>query len=107
MNRKAERNVWKAFMWMSLLGFVSIGACAVYLQDFKLIMDAIPFAAYASLTYVILRKDKQDLKGNMVGAFITMTLCNALDQLKRYEEKYGKLPEEEKKEEESKEESNG
>lgn len=40
----------------------------------------------------------------MVGSFITMTLCNALDQLKRYEEKYGKLPEEEKKEEESKEE---
>ena len=100
MNRKAERNVWKALMWMSLLGFVSIGARAVYLQDFKLIMDAIPFAVYASLTYVILRKDKQALKGNMVGSFITMTLCNALDQLKRYEEKYGKLPEEEKKESE-------
>lgn len=107
MNRKVERNVWKAFMWMSLLSFVSIGACAVYLQDFKLIMDAIPFAVYAALICVILRKDKQDLKGNMVGAFITMNLCNALDQLKRYEEKYGKLPEEDKKEEESKEESNG
>lgn len=89
---------------MSLLGFVVIGAFACTLQDFKLIMDAIPFAAYASLIYVILRKDKQDLKGNIVGSFITMTLCNALDKLKRYEEKYGKLPEEEKKEEESKEE---
>lgn len=104
MNRKAERNVWKAFMWMSLFGFVVIGAFACTLQDFKLIMDAIPFAAYASLIYVILRKDKQDLKVNMVGAFTAMSLINALDKLKRYEEKYGKLPEEEKKEEESKEE---
>ena len=86
------------------LVFVSSIVMAAYFKNVAFLSDGVPFFVYCMLMMALYAKEKEIEKHKTVGPFLIFTIKEMGKDLKRYEEKYGKLPEEEKKEEESNEE---
>lgn len=84
--------------------FVSFIVLAVYFKDSAFFSEGVPFFVYCVLMMALYAKEKEIEKHKTVSPFLIFTIKEMGKDLNRYEEKYGKLPEEEKKEEEPNEE---
>lgn len=84
--------------------FVSSIVLAVYFKESAFFSKGVPFFVYCVLLIALYSKEKELEKHKTVDPFLIFTIKEMGKDLKRYEEKYGKLPEEEKKEEEPNEE---
>lgn len=74
-------------------------ALSVRLNDVEFILDAVPFAIYASFLFLLYLKEKELHKHIRGGAMLMPIINGMAHDLHRYEALYGKLPEEEQKRE--------
>lgn len=103
--RKVLRLCYLAGMYLSFLVFLASISITIYTKNVIYLIDAIPFFVYGVLLLDLWSKETLIKKHAMGGGALMLATCKMMEDLKRYEELYGKLPEEEKKEsEESKEE---
>lgn len=103
--RKVLRLCYLAGMYLSFLVFLASISITIYTKNVIYLIDAIPFFVYGVLLLDLWSKETLIKKHAMGGGALMLATCKMMEDLKRYEELYGKLPKEEKKEnEEEKEE---
>ena len=100
MNKfKFEKAVLMIGLGICLAFFIASIVLAVQSNNAGIILDGIPFLCYSSFILMLNAKNTLIKKHIHGSTALTMVLIKMTEDLKRYEELYGKLPEEEKKEE--------
>lgn len=102
--RKVLRLCYLAGMYLSFLVFLASVSITIYTKDVVFLIESIPFFVYGVLLLDLWSKETLIKKHAMGGGALMLAMCKMMEDLKRYEELYGKLPEEEKKEEGTNEE---
>lgn len=102
--RKVLRLCYLAGMYLSFLVFLASISITIYTKNVIYLIDAIPFFVYGVLLLDLWSKETLIKKHAMGGGALMLATCKMMEDLKRYEELYGKLPKEEKKEKEEEKE---
>ena len=102
--RKFLRLCYLAGMYLSFLVFLASVSITIYTKDVVFLIESIPFFVYGVLLLDLWSKETLIKKQAMGGSALMLATCKMMDDLKRYEKLYGKLPEEETKEEGTNEE---
>ena len=101
MNKLKVENVlyWIGFV-ISFAFFVASVVLAVKFNDVRMVIEGIPFMVYASLSFIIISKNREIKTHFLGGVGMVMVMGEMAKDLDRYKKLYGELPKEEKKENE-------
>ena len=105
MNKfKFEKAVLMIVLGICLAMLISSIVLTIKFDDASFILDGVPFFCYSMFIITLINKNKEIKKHVVGGSTLVMIMSKMAHDLSRYEELYGKLPEEEKKEEGTNEE---